>query len=181
MGYSQPNRIEEYLAHESLIIFCLIALAMIQVTLLPTPLGFPPALLLILVVCRVLVGTGEGEADPGSSAEVAIRWAFYGGIGLDICSASPLGSHALALLFAVILVASVTRHMRIEGPLLPLLAVLLGALAYELTLALLLPHPTMTLADWQAYAIAVILPSVLLTLIPTLPMFILLRWLFRTR
>ncbi|MFP4436581.1 MAG: rod shape-determining protein MreD [Chloroflexaceae bacterium] len=187
MGNSQPKRIEEFLAREILLIFGLVALALVQVTLLPSPLGFPPALLLILAICRLLVGIGEGESHPESSVAAAIRWAFYGGIGLDLCSASPLGSHALALLLAVILVALVTRHLRVEGEglLLPILAVLLGMLVYEGMLALLLYGPTLAQSlapvDWQRYAVVVVLPSILQALIPTLPLFMLLRWLFRTR
>ncbi len=187
MGYSQSKRVEEFLIRELLLIFGLVGLALVQVTLLPAPPGFPPALLLILAICRLLVGIGVGESHPESSVAAATRWAFYGGIGLDLCSATRLGSHALALLLAVILVALLTRHLRVEGEglLLPILAVLLGMLVYEGVLALLLYAPSasrmLTLADWQRYAMVVILPSILQALVPTLPLFMLLRWLFRTK
>ncbi len=66
-------------------------------------------------------------------------------------------------------------RLRIGGAALPLLAVLLGTLIYEGTLALILAYTTAPW-DWSSYALVVLLPSVLLTLIPTLPVFHLMRW-----
>lgn len=176
MGNTQPRRLEEYLAQESLLILGMLLLALVQVTLLPTPLGFPPALLLVVVVCRTLVRDEGSYFSSGLAG--AVRWAFYGGIALDIFAATPLGSHALALLLAAILVAAGTYQLRVEGPLLPLLSVLAGTIVYELVLAVVCCG-TMIVTDWRSYAVVVIMPSVLLALIPTLPIFLLLRWLSR--
>lgn len=178
MGDTQPRRLEEFLAREVLLIFTLVLLALVQVTLLPTPLGFPPALLLVLVVCRILVRVGESH--PEENFDGVMRWAFYGGVALDLLSATPLGSHALALLLAAILVAIITRRMRVEGLLLPLFLMLIGAVVYEITLALVYSSSTMTMIDWRSYASVVIFPSVMSALILTLPLFLLLRRLSRT-
>ncbi len=175
MGSSQPKRLEEVLAHEALLIVMLVGVALVQVTLLSTPLGFPPALLLVLVVCRVLVSSGDGQGDPTVGVEHAVRWAFYGGIALDLCSATPIGSHALALLLAVVLVVVSTRRLRVEGPLLPLIAVLIGTLVYEVVLALVAYKYLLMWHEWLQYGQQVILPSILLALIPTVPIFMVLR------
>lgn len=177
MGDSQPRKLEEHIAHEVLLMVAMAALALLQTILLSTSLYFPPALLLVLVVCRVLVAMGS--AMPEHELGQAMRWAFYGGIALDICAATPLGSHALALLLAAILVTFFARRLRIGSVLLPLIAVLLGSLVYELTLALLY-QATVAPLDWSRYAVVILLPSVLLALIPTLPLFHLLRWRYET-
>lgn len=173
MGDPRPRKIEETLGRELVLIVSMIALALVQTTLLPTPTGFPPALVLILVVCRILLGIGSGA--PEDDLGMAIRWAFYGGIALDICAATPIGSHALALLLAALLAVLLSSRLRIGGALVPLAAVLLGTVAYEITLALIY-HLTVTTLDWSRHATVILIPSVLLTLIPTLPIFHLMRW-----
>lgn len=162
MGDTQPRRLEERLARELLLILALTAVALVQTTLLPAPLGAPPALLLILVVCRVLV---VPEGAPGIGLTAALRWAFYGGLALDLLAGSLLGSHGLALLLAALLAALLVRDTSVGGLLLPLLALVLAAVVYELTLALL-AMPGALFADWQTYLLLVLLPSVLLALIP---------------
>lgn len=178
MADTQSRRLEERLAYEALLIVALTGLALVQVTLVPAPLGFPPALLLVLVICRVLVGSRSWQPD--ASVAGALRWGFYGGLALDLCTATPIGTHALAIVLAATLVAAITRRMRVEGPFLPLLAVMIGALVYELVLAAIYIW-TVAPIDWPHYASWVILPSVLMALIPTLPMFLLLRWLAMQR
>jgi cell shape-determining protein MreD len=178
MDSAQPRRLEEYLTYELLLVLTMAALALVQVTLLPTPLGFSPALLLVLVVCRVLLAIGLPHPD--KEVAVAFRWAFYGGIALDLFSASPVGSHALALLMAATIVFAIARTLRVEGPLLPLGSVLVGGVAYEIGLALL-ANPLMMVHHWPTYALVVMVPSVLLSLILTLPLFFALRWLAHGR
>jgi rod shape-determining protein MreD len=174
VGDSQPRRLEEVVAREVARALALVALALVQVTLLPTPLGFAAPLVLTAVVCRTLIGMGAAFPDLGLSR--AIRWALYGGLSLDLLTGSPLGAHALALLLATLAVAASTRRVRVERPLIPLLAVLLATLVYEVTLALLTqPGPI----EWRSYAQVVILPAVLVALIPALPAFFLLRWMLR--
>lgn len=174
MGDSQPRRLEESLAQEAGRILALVALALVQVTILVTPLGFTVPLVLVAVICRTLLGIGAAFPDIGLSR--ALRWALYGGLALDSATGTALGSHALALLLACLAVAAAFRRLRVERPIFPLLGVLAGALIYEITLALLTQPGQI---EWRSYAEVVILPSVLLALIPTLPMFFLLRWLLR--
>jgi len=152
----------------------MVALAVAQVTLLATPLGFSAPLVLVLAICRTLIGIGSAFPDSGVSA--GMRWALYGGLALDLLAATPIGSHALAYLLACLAVAAATRRLRVERPLIPLLAVLAGALIAETTLALLTqPAPL----DWPIYARVVLLPAVLAALIPALPIFFGLRWVLR--
>jgi rod shape-determining protein MreD len=173
MGDSRTKKLEERIAHEVLLILGLAALALVETTLLITPLGFPPALTLIVVVCRVLLGLAR--VSPEYDAGKAIRWAFYGGIALDVYAGTPFGSHAFALLVATMLVVLIAGRVQTGGNMVALLAVLLGTLVYQVILALLY-HYTVAGLDWRSYALVVLLPSVLITLIPTLPIFYLLRW-----
>lgn len=158
-------------------IIVIISLALVQITLLQTPLGFPVPLLLVMVVCRALVAIGAAFPDAG--IVTALRWACYGGLALDSFSTMPLGSHVLALLLAVLLVAGATRSLRVDGPLLPVAGVLVGSLIYEVTLAgltQLLRAPI----EWHSYALIAIVPSVLIALIPTPPVFFFMRRLLRS-
>lgn len=150
------------------------ALACVQVTLLGLPSGFTLPLVPVLVICRTLLGVSAALPDVGLGR--ALRWALYGGLALDVFAATPLGAHALALLLAVLVVAALTRRLRVERPAVPLLAVLVGMLIYEAVLALFL-HPGAV--DWRSYLIVVMLPSVVVALPPTLPLFFLLRRLLR--
>lgn len=174
MGDSQPRRLEELLAREAGRILALTALALAQVTLLSTPLGFAAPLMLVLVVGRTLLGVGAAFPDQGLG--VALRWALYGGLALDVLSATPLGAHALALLLAALTVATLTRRLRVERLLVPLAAILLAALVYEGTLGLLSPPGPV---PWAVYAQVVVLPALLAALIMMLPTFFLLRWILR--
>ncbi|NJK81380.1 MAG: rod shape-determining protein MreD [Chloroflexaceae bacterium] len=177
MGDTQSRRLEEHIAREVLIIGAMIGLALVQVTLIPTPLGITSALALVVVVSRVLVGIGAH--NPAREVGTAIRWAFYCGIALDLFTTTPAGSHALALLLATILVMLAVGRFQVGGALLPLIAVLLGTLVYEGVLALVY-HLTVAQLDWRLHAQVILLPSLLLTLVPTLPIFHLLRWYYRT-
>jgi rod shape-determining protein MreD len=174
LGDYQSRRLEELLARESGLIVLIGALALAQVTLLVTPLGFSAPLLLVLAICRILLGVGSAFPDNGVLR--GLRWSLYGGLALDILAGTALGSHALALLLAAVAVAAATRRLRIEGPLLPLIAVLVSSLIYEVILALLLqPGPI----DWVSTARVALIPSLLMALIITLPIFFVLRWILR--
>jgi rod shape-determining protein MreD len=174
VGDSQPRRLEELLARELGRILALALLALVQVTLLSTPLGFAAPLLLVLVICRTLLGVGGAYPDVGLGR--AVRWALYGGIALDILAATPLGAHALALLLAFLVVATLSRRLRVERLLVPLAAAVVATPVYEAVLALLTaPGPI----EWRSYGLVVILPAVLAALILTLPTFFALRWLLR--
>jgi rod shape-determining protein MreD len=174
VGDSQPRRLEETLAREAGRILALVALALAQVTLLGTPLGFAAPLVLVLVVARTLLGVGAAFPDVGLSR--ALRWALYGGLALDVLSATPLGAHALALLLAALVVAALTSRLRVERLIVPLGAIVAAALIYEATLALITqPGPI----AWRSYTTVVMLPSMLAALIMMLPALLLLRWLLR--
>ncbi|MCS6881814.1 MAG: rod shape-determining protein MreD [Oscillochloridaceae bacterium] len=176
MGDTQPRRLEEALAHEAGRIAGSFALACVQVTLLGLPGGFTLPLVPVLAICRTLLGVSA--AFPDVSLGRALRWALYGGLALDVFAATPLGVHALALLLAVLAVAALTRRLRVERPAVPLLAVLVGMLIYEMVLApFLQPGPV----EWQRYLLVVVLPSVVVALTPTLPLFFLLRRLLRSQ
>lgn len=166
----QQSRIEVRLAREAGLILLLLVLALVQIALLPRPLGFVPPFMLVIVVCRALV----------SGANDGLRWAFYGGLALDICIGSFLGSHALALLVAVIIIMSVMRSIRVEHWLFPIAAVFVGTIIYEGILAFMYAWFT-TPIEWQSYAIVVIIPSAVLAVIPALPIYMIIRQISRWR
>ena len=171
MGHSQPRRLEERLFRELLLAAALLAIAAVQTTLLPRPLGFPPNLMLLLVVCYALIaGFGPGT-----------RWAFYGGVALDFCTGGSLGIHALALLLAVCAAVVPLARMSRENWFLPIVGTLFGALGYYLALGVL----TAVLAGRlpiRDFLLVAVLPDTLMLLIPALPLFMLWRaWNSRRR
>jgi rod shape-determining protein MreD len=176
LGDPQPRRLEERLIHEALIILCVTGLALLQMTWLQTPLGFSVPLVLVLIVCRVLVAISSAFPDAGITA--ALRWACYGGLALDAFSSLPLGSHVLALLLAALIVALITRSLRLEGPFLPVLSVFAGAVVYEFSMIavyLLLATPI----ECRYYLAIILVPNVLIALIPAPPLFFLMRRMLR--
>lgn len=166
MGAAQPRRIEERLARELWLALALLAVALAQATLLPRLFGLTPNLLLLLVVSRALM------AGPASGA----RWAFYGGLWLDLFCDTALGTHALALLAAVLPATLLLAWLSRSNWLLPLLGVLLGSLGYHAMLVLLTSLLTAPVS-LRAYLPVVVLPTTLFILIPALPLFLLMRWL----
>lgn len=160
----QPRRIEQRLTHEIGLVLLLVVLALGQITLAPKPLGFAPALMLVVVICRSLV----------AGASSGLRWAFYGGVALDICAGTPLGSHALALLAAVSSVTLLLWPIRGEHWLIPIISVFVGTLVYEGLLAWMYTASVAPL-NWSAYAVVALLPSALLAVIPALPVYMVLR------
>ena len=171
MGHSEPRRLEERLVREVVLALCLILVAIIQVALLPRPLGIAPNLLLLLAICQSLI------AGPARAA----RWAFYGGLALDVCAGSLLGTHALALLIAVMLASLPLVRFSRENWLLPLCGALLGAIGYYTTLVVLTALFDGRISPLN-YIVVAVLPDTLLTLIPALPVFMAWRaWLSRSR
>lgn len=149
-------------------------LALLQVTLLRTSLGFTVPLVLVVVIGRTLLGVAA--AFPDREVIRSLRWALYGGLSLDLFANTALGTHALALLVPTVLVVLLTFRLRIAGPLIMLIATALSTLIYETILALLNQMP---FAAWDQYLLVVIVPSIMLALIPALPIFFVLRWLLR--
>jgi rod shape-determining protein MreD len=164
MGHSQPRRLEERVAHEVGLALLLLGVAMVQAALL-SRLDFAPNLLLLLVVCQALL----------AGAASAARWAFYGGLSLDICATTVLGTHALALLAATLLTALVLGRFSRGNWLLPLAGVLLGMLAYH-AMMILIWSLLIAPVSLPAYLPAALLPDTLLVLIPALPLFLIMRW-----
>lgn len=163
MGYSQRRRVEERLAREALLALSLLAAALIQTALLPRPLGGSLNLVLLLTVSHALL------AGPAS----AMRWALYGGIGLDLCAATPLGSHALACMAGVLATLALGWLSR-GNWMLPLLAALLAALAYHAVLALL-SSLLVAPVDLRAYALVALAPDAMALLVAALPAYMLMR------
>lgn len=164
MGYSQRRRVEEQIAREVLLALLLLGVALVQTALLPRPLAAAPNLMLLLTVCYALA------AGPARGA----RWAFYGGLALDLCASTALGTHALALLAAAL--ATLLLGWLSRGNwLLPLLGALLGTLAYHATLALL-ASALVAPVDPRAYALVAALPDGAGTLVAALPAYMLMRW-----
>jgi rod shape-determining protein MreD len=148
----------------------LLGVSLLQSALLPRPLGFAPNLLLLLVVSHALI------AGPA----VAARWALYGGLGLDLCADTPLGTHALALLAAVLTAALMLARLSRGSWLLPLLGIALGASAYHAVLALIISLLVAPIGP-QTYLLIAVLPGTLAVLIPALPLFLFMRWLEERR
>lgn len=97
-------------------------LAILQSTLLPRiPIfGIVPQLwLLATLAWAMLHGVREG-----------IIWALIGGFFIDLFSASPLGTTALALMAAVAVVALVQRSFPSNRTIMPVLLTILGTLVF---------------------------------------------------
>jgi rod shape-determining protein MreD len=166
MGPTQPRRIEERIARELWLALALLALALTQAALMPRLLGAAPNLLLLLTVCQALI------AGPANAA----RWAFYAGLGLDLCADTALGGHALALLAAVLVAALTLARFSRGNWLLPLVGIVLGSLAYHVVLALITTVLVAPISP-RAYLLVVVLPATILVLVPALPLFLTMRWL----
>jgi rod shape-determining protein MreD len=166
MGSAQPRRIEERIAREVWLALVLLAVALAQAALMPRLLGSTPNLLLLLTICQALI------AGPANAA----RWAFYGGLALDLSADMALGAHALALLVAVMVAAPILARFSRGNWLLPLVGVVLGSLAYHSVLALL-TYLLVAPISPRVYALVVALPATILVLIPALPLFLSMRWL----
>lgn len=176
MGDTQSRRIEERLAREFGLFGLLTLMALLQTTLLGTPLGFAVPLVQVLVFCRTLLGLGSAFPDVGVAR--AMRWAFYGGLALDLFASTFFGSHVLALLLASTLIVAGVRRLHVERPIIPLVAIAGGTLVYEAVLGLILQIGGLPI-DWARYALVALVPAVLVALIPALPIFFGMRWLLR--
>lgn len=165
MGYSQRRRLEEHLAREVGLALALLGAVLLQVGLPARPLDIAPNLLLLLVICRALL----------SGPSVAARWAFYVGLSLDLCSGSLLGMHALALLAAVLVTMGGLARLSRSNWLMPLVGVIAGTLAYHTVLAAMISL-TAEVIEPRSYIVIAVLPDMLATLIPALPVFLLMRW-----
>jgi cell shape-determining protein MreD len=165
MGHSRQRRIEEIVVHEVALFAALLVVALVQTALLPRPFDVPLNLILLLAVCHGLI----------AGATSAARWAFYGGLALDLCAMTFAGMHALALLTGVIVSTVLVSRLSRENWLVPILGVAIGAFLYHAVYALLL---TLLVApvDFEGYALAALLPDALIAMIPALPLYLVFRW-----
>jgi rod shape-determining protein MreD len=170
MGATQPRRIEERVVRELWLALVLLMLALAQAAALPRLFGAAPNLLLLLIVCRALI------AGPANAA----RWAFYAGVGLDLCADTAVGAHALALLAAVLVATLPLARFSRGNWLLPLAGVVLGSLAYHVVLALM-TWALVAPVSPRIYLLVVALPATVVVLIPALPLFLSMRWIERRR
>jgi rod shape-determining protein MreD len=166
MGSAQPRRIEERVVRELGLALVLLGLALVQAALVPHLLGLTPNLLLLLTICQALI------AGPANAA----RWAFYAGLALDLGADTALGLHALALLATVLGVGLILARWSRGNWLLPLAGVVLGSLAYHAVLALFTALLVAPISP-RIYALVVVLPATILVLVPSLPLFLSMRWL----
>jgi cell shape-determining protein MreD len=165
MGHSRQRRIEEIVVHEVALFAALLVVALVQTALLPRPFDVSLNLILLLAVCHGLI----------AGATSAARWAFYGGLALDLCAMTFAGMHALALLTGVIVSTVLVSRLSRENWLVPILGVAIGAFLYHAVYALLL---TLLVAsvDFEGYALAALVPDTLIALIPALPLYLVFRW-----
>jgi len=165
MGHSRQRRIEEVIAHEAALFAALLIVALVQTALLPRPFDLSLNLLLLLAVCHGLI----------AGMTSAARWAFYGGLALDLCAMTFLGLHALALLAGVIVATQALGRLSRDNWLVPVTGVALGSVAYHGVYAFL---STLLVAsiDLQTYALYVLLPDTLVSAIPSLPAYLIFRW-----
>jgi rod shape-determining protein MreD len=165
MGHSRQRRIEEIVVHEVALFAALLVVALVQTALLPRPFDVSLNLILLLAVCHGLI----------AGATSAARWAFYGGLALDLCAMTFAGMHALALLTGVIVSTVLVSRLSRENWLVPILGVAIGAFLYHAVYALLL---TLLVApvDFEGYALAALLPDALIAMIPALPLYLVFRW-----
>lgn len=165
MGDTQRQRLEELIARELFSALALLGVALAQVALPDRPLAIVPNLLLLLVVCHGLVaGSARGA-----------RWAFYGGLGLDIGAGTLFGMHALALLAALMVALLVLARLSRTSWLLPLLGVPIAVLVYHGVLALVLRLTNGPFHPLDYVSVALV-PELVATLVPALPIFLAMRW-----
>jgi rod shape-determining protein MreD len=110
----------------ALFAFLLLTLAMLQATFLPA-LGlssmYPDFALVFLLIWSSVRGTAEG-----------LIWAFGLGLWLDLLTLDRLGTHAIALLAVAAMGGAVRGRFFRSGAILPLLAVIVATLAYDMLL-----------------------------------------------
>lgn len=141
--------------------------ALIQTQLLPVLLGARINLLLIaVIVVTMLISTPQGAL-----------LALYGGLCLDLLGYTPLGSHALALMAAVLLANLVTEQFPAENIFLVLGLVGGGTVLYHGIMFILGQFNQ----AWLDGIIIVIVPALVINLIIALPEFLLIRWWYERR
>lgn len=133
-------------------VLLLAGVALLQTTLAPqvTLLGAKPDLMLVIVVCwGLLRGTGAG-----------LRWAFAGGLMIDLLSGAPFGVATLSLMLVSYLSALGEVSLLRFGFLLPVAVMVLATMSYNALFFLLLQALGRPIV-WQTALTRVILPAAL--------------------
>lgn len=177
MGDPQPRRVEVRIIVELARIAGMIVLALVQVTLMPVIGGIPVPLVLLWLLCWLLVQI-EMQGTLARTA-LALRLALYGGVALDFLTAMALGSHALALMLAILLAALMCGRLRVGMLVLAIPALSGAVLVYAVVLALIY-HSTTIALEWQPYAVAVLAPAIALAVLVGMPLYLMMRWRLRS-
>jgi rod shape-determining protein MreD len=148
----------------------LVMVAILQSTVAPrvTFLGvFADLPLLVVVSWGLLKGPREG-----------LLWGFIGGFAVDLFSGAPFGSATLALM-AVGLLAGLSATTAARGHfVLPLVAVFVGTVLYDLLFLLIVRFSGATVT-WLESFYRIVLPSALLNAALALVVYTGMRWLYR--
>lgn len=166
MDNTKRRKIEEIIWFELRIIAFIVIILLVQRLFVPALFDVPVNVMLLLVVLQVLIEPFNHMA----------RWAFYGGLMLDVLGGTWLGWHAVQLLVAMMVVYIVLVRITSEKWILPVAAVLLGGVVYHMVNMLLM---WLLISDFSLaeYGVVVFIPELLVLLVPALPIFLLLRWL----
>lgn len=155
---------EQRILRQVLCAFMLLGVALLQTSLAPTFWRFRVDWVLLLVVgWTILQGLLPG-----------VRWALYGGISLDLLGSMPIGSHIVALLLCVAMIAVIVEPLEHDQPMLILAVMLLATMVYGFTLMIILQLSSGPV-PWQRYPLVVVVPTALINTIWSLPVFALLR------
>ncbi len=157
MGDYRP-KIEQRIIRQAARIGALLLVALFQTALAPSVWRLRIDWVLIVVAIWTLMnGLGPG-----------LRWGMIGGLALDFLSPLPVGTHLLALLLAVFMVALISDVMPRENRSVTVVTVLLASLLYGSLVALV-----MNLAGWpvvwQRYPLTILLPAALADAALSLP------------
>lgn len=166
MDNTKRRKVEENIWFEIRIILFIVMILLVQRLLVPSLFGVPVNIMLLLVVLQVLI-------EPFSHMA---RWAFYGGLMLDVLGGMWLGWHSAQLLISMMVVYVLLARITSEKWILPVAAVLLGGVVYHLVNMIFM---WLLISGFSVieYGVVVFIPELLVLLVPALPVFLVLRWL----
>jgi rod shape-determining protein MreD len=168
MGDYRP-KIEQRIIRQAARIGALLLLALFQTALAPSVWRLRIDWVLIVVTIWTLMnGLGSG-----------LRWGTIGGLALDFLSPLPVGTHLLALLLAVFMVALISDIMPRENRSVIVVTVLLVSLLYGSLLALVMSIAGWPVV-WQRYPLTILLPAALADAALSLPVALVLERIQRT-
>lgn len=166
MDNTKRRKVEENIWFEIRITIFIVMILLVQRLLVPSLFGVPVNIMLLLVVLQVLI-------EPFSHMA---RWAFYGGLMLDVLGGIWLGWHSAQLLISMMVVYVLLARITSEKWILPVAAVLLGGVVYHLVNMIFM---WLLISGFSVieYGVVVFIPELLVLLVPALPVFLVLRWL----